>query len=505
MANDGTSLYAGTLNTGILKSADQGETWTALNPAMGNVPIRCMVMNGNYIFAGTSNYYEDPLVQPVGIYRSGDNGATWTLVNNGLSNLDIGSMVASGTDLYAGTKSGIYKSTNNGDSWTAVNQGFVTPPHVTSLAVSGNYLFSNNWNISTGDPVFRRALSGNPPLTPGAVSGSAAPCIGSSLTYSVPNVSGVTYAWQFPTGWVITGGATTNAVTVTVGNTMGVVLVTATNGWGSSPAQYMIVMPNSNPPAQPGVISGPVAPLEGTLVTYSVVDDPGVSYGWSFPSGWVQSSGGTTHSVIVSVGYGSGNVQVIPSTPCGSGSARMLAVTVSPANLTVSGVVVSTGQVRCYGATGTIVVAGNGSTFGVQPGGEATFIAGQKISFLPGTTVEPGGNLVGMITTSGQYCDSPTPGAQVALETASSPADASSPSFYLYPNPTSGRFTVEQADGQSSSEMTIEIFGMTGRTFEPEVIDADHATFSLGSAPAGLYLIRIMAGDKAVSCKLIKQ
>src|SRR5689334_20181753 len=39
------------------------------------------------------------------------------------------------------------------------------------------------------------------PAQPSAISGSTTPCQGSSQTYAVTNVSGMTYTWTFPSGW----------------------------------------------------------------------------------------------------------------------------------------------------------------------------------------------------------------------------------------------------------------------------------------------------------------
>jgi large repetitive protein len=68
------------------------------------------------------------------------------------------------------------------------------------------------------------------PAQPSAISGSLSPDVGSSQTYSVTNVTGVSYAWSFPSGWVITGGQGTNSVTVTVGAANGTISVTPSIG-----------------------------------------------------------------------------------------------------------------------------------------------------------------------------------------------------------------------------------------------------------------------------------
>jgi len=243
MTNDGTNLFAGTEMSGVLKSLDNGINWTSLTAPWGDLPIRAVVTNGSYLFAGTSNSIVDPTLLATGIYRSADNGITWQQVIAGLGSLDISSLIYNGSDLYAGTKGGIYKSTDNGNNWIQWNQGFSIPPVVSSLAISGNYLFSNNNVPSMGGPVYRKELSGTVPGQPSAISGASSPCINSSQTYSVTNVQGVSYTWQFPSGWLITSGGATNSVTVLVGSSPGIALVTPSNGWGNGPAQYLILSP----------------------------------------------------------------------------------------------------------------------------------------------------------------------------------------------------------------------------------------------------------------------
>jgi hypothetical protein len=248
LLENGSTMYAGTVN-GVFKSSDNGLNWVTCYPAMANIPISSFAVSGDYIFAGTANYFEDPNLTPLGIYRSGDNGTTWTPVNTGLGSMDVFSLTVNGTDLFAGTASGIFKSTNNGDSWFPFNDGYPNPPFAKSLLVEGNYLYSGNFLV--GQPVYRLALSGNTPDLPGAINGNATPCIGSSQNYNVDNVSGVTYTWQFPSDWVITNGQGTNEVTVITGSMTGNIIVTPSNGWGDGPTQAMAVVPSVFGPNQP--------------------------------------------------------------------------------------------------------------------------------------------------------------------------------------------------------------------------------------------------------------
>lgn len=67
------------------------------------------------------------------------------------------------------------------------------------------------------------------PLPNVTISGNTTVCQGSSQVYSVPSAGNQTYNWTVPTGWTVTAGAGTSAITATVGATGGNVSVTVTN------------------------------------------------------------------------------------------------------------------------------------------------------------------------------------------------------------------------------------------------------------------------------------
>ncbi len=167
--------------------------------------------------------------------------------------------------------------------------------------------------------------SSDVPAQPSSIIASADACLGTSVTYSVTNVPGTTYTWTLPSGWSQTGGGTTNSITVTVGSGSGNVQVTPSNSCGNGSPQTLAVT-SSDVPAPPSSISGNTNVCEGGSETYFVNNVPGVSYNWTFPTGWVQTAGGTTNSITVTIGSGSGNIQVTPSNSCGDGTPSLFAV-----------------------------------------------------------------------------------------------------------------------------------------------------------------------------------
>lgn len=197
---------------------------------------------------------------------------------------------------------------------------------VTNLA-SGNITTCSNAVSAnnTADIYVSSAI----PSQPSSITGNTTPCNGSTQIYSVTAVDGVSYAWTFPSGWSQTGGGTTNSITVTTNGNSGNVQVTPSNACGTGTAQTLAVTA-TDVPAQPSAITGSTTPCEGSSQIYSVTNVAGVTYTWSFPSGWSQTGGGTSNSITVTPSATSGNVQVTPSNSCGDGIAQTLAVTPSP-------------------------------------------------------------------------------------------------------------------------------------------------------------------------------
>ena len=73
---------------------------------------------------------------------------------------------------------------------------------------------------------------------------------------------------------------------------------------------------------------------------------------------------------------------------------------------------------------------------------------------------------------------------------------ASGSSVLVYPNPTTGRVSIE-AEGMRA----IQLFDLSGR----EVLSSQLSTLDLSALPAGTYLMRVDLGGRATTTKIIKQ
>ena len=168
----------------------------------------------------------------------------------------------------------------------------------------------------------------------GVVSGPLNVCEGSTHTYTVVPVAGVTYNWSVPAGVQIMSAPPLGAsiqVSWPVGATSGDVCAQAQNACGfgtqscTSVNFYLL-------PQQPDSIVGNDVACRNRTVTYSIPPAAGANgYIWTAPPNATIASGQNTTSVDVFFPSNAqnGNLQVrSTSTYCGSSSATILPITV---------------------------------------------------------------------------------------------------------------------------------------------------------------------------------
>ncbi|MDP1622542.1 MAG: T9SS type A sorting domain-containing protein [Bacteroidales bacterium] len=184
-----------------------------------------------------------------------------------------------------------------------------------------------------------------------------------------------------------------------------------------------------------------------------------------------------------------------------------LTATGPPLTTTVQNVTVLNGQTTCFNATQTITVAGGGTTFTVENGGIVTMIAGINILYLPGAWVKPGGYMLGKIAPGGPYCGAKS-SSLVSADAGGEegkPVIVDKPNLKIYPNPTNGNFRMEFSGLQQGEAIRVDIYGMRGETVMSEMVKGETAhEFSLSDKPAGIYFIKVIAGEKFMTSKLVK-
>ena len=124
------TIYAGTGDRGLFKSADGGTNWSSINNGLRTRVSSLAIdpANPGTVYAGTLG---------AGVFKTIDGGATWTEARSGMVNAEVYSLAidpATPSRLYAGTNAGVFKSTNGGASWTAVNSG-LNPTLVNAVAI----------------------------------------------------------------------------------------------------------------------------------------------------------------------------------------------------------------------------------------------------------------------------------------------------------------------------------------------------------------------------------
>jgi hypothetical protein len=297
---------------------------------------------------------------------------------------------------------------------------------------------SNKWTVTVLD-------CSAAPSQP-TIDGSASVCFGNSESYSVDNISGVTYTWSFPNDWDDISGQG-SSITVTAGSTGGEITVTPSNSCGSGTPQTLTVTVNSAP-AQP-TIYGSASVCSGTSQSYSVDNVPGVTYTWAVPAGWSAISGQGGNSITVTAGSTGGEITVTPSNSCGNGTPRTLTVTVNsvpaqPGTISKSGSAsVQSGSSQTYSVA---AVTGATSYEWTLPSGWSGSSTTRSITVTAGTS---GGSISVKAKNS---CGSSTP-QTLTVTTVSSCSGAT-----VYNGAYNGGYSSSSLEGEYSADWSAPGF-----------------------------------------------
>jgi len=183
----------------------------------------------------------------------------------------------------------------------------------------------------------------------------------------------------------------------------------------------------------------------------------------------------------------------------------------TPININIENSSAMNGENKCFNATQTITVAGNGTIFNVQNAGSVTMIAGERILYLPGTTVNGGGYLWGYIAPAGPWCATPSM-ASVASATAVTKSEEDpvpekqQMGFDIYPIPTDGTFDLSLNADPCGLPVVVKIFNMIGKEITNTTLRTGktHA-FSIEKQTPGLYMIQVTQNGATGIKKIVRQ
>ena len=194
---------------------------------------------------------------------------------------------------------------------------------------------------------------------PSPISGPVSPCQGTNANYSVTPVSGVVYTWIVPSGWTIISGQGTSSMTVTVGNTGGIISVIPSNSCGNGLSRSLAVNPLLLP-STAGPITGSPAPCQGSVGNiYSINPvSNATGYTWTVPNTWTITSGQNTTSISAAAGTSGGSITVTASNTCGNSNTATF--TVSPAQPPTANA--GTNQTLGYGSSANLYGSATGGS-----------------------------------------------------------------------------------------------------------------------------------------------
>ena len=167
----------------------------------------------------------------------------------------------------------------------------------------------------------------------------------------------------------------------------------------------------------------------------------------------------------------------------------------------IQNIVLNEGNLVCYDATETITI----SDFVVSPGGAANVIAGINVILQPGTAAQEGSYF--SVRISDIFCSQPESmlASEIAVVPEQSANDTDEMFFRIFPNPTSGRLTLEYIGNSDPSQKQIEIFNMMGEMlFQLNLTGKRMHEIDMSAFPNGIYLFKVMKDASLGFEKVIK-
>ena len=225
-------------------------------------------------------------------------------------------------------------------------------------------------------------------------------CGQTTANYTTSSAGATSYTWTLPTGITVSSGTGTSSINANIAATFvaGNINVTAVNACGSTAGTARTVY--GKIPAATTAISGLTNVCGVTTTTYTATGVVGAaSYTWTLPTGLSSLSTAGSSITVQNTGFASGSISVQAINVCGTGAAKVLALSVAS---TLPGVI-SGPTVTCGLTSATYSVAAvTGATGYTWTTPVGATLSGQGTSTIVATFATP---MVGTVSvTSHNAC-----------------------------------------------------------------------------------------------------
>ena len=387
------------------------------------------------------------------------------------------------------TSGGYYNAGGNSLSWTMGETYNTTLSSVSNKLTQGEQ--QPEINVGGGCT--------SAPAAP-SVAGPNAVCQLTTAVYTAASTGATSYTWTVPTGITITSGQGTSSLHVNIGagTINGNITASATNACGTSAVTLFVV---TKKPAAPATISGPTNVCGLTNATYFISPVFGAtSYTWTIPSGMTLTAGAGTTSVTVSIAstFTLGGVSVSAVNACGTIPGTSLLVYGKTAPNMLTGPTNVCGMTT---ATYTCNTVANATSYGWQVPASWTF-TGQGTNIIVATMPANINNVtfsgvvrVHAISGCGNSADKTLTVSYCKSALGMNNGEEAN-GFNLYPNPTSGEFTIEINQPSLTGKVIMEVYDVFGKRVVNEQHTVEKGTTLLKTSIEefgnGMYFVRLV-------------